>query len=275
MKFVVEKEKSLLELLGEQFPDSSKTTLRSWLEKGRVCVAGRVVKKGNARVEAGREVVLRQKTHILDLGIEVLYEDEHLAVIYKPEGVLSVATAFDRTKTAHEVLKRRFHSQRVYPVHRLDRETSGVMLFAYSEKGREGLKKQFQEHSIEREYLGIVEGKLEAKRGVWESFLQEDPDYFVRSAETGKKSITHYLVQKEKGNYTLLLFKLETGRKNQIRVHCYEAGHPLAGDKKYGAVSNPLKRLCLHAHTLGFVHPVKGEKMRFSAMLPEEFYKII
>lgn len=276
MKIICEEEISLLEILQKLYPDSSKSTLRGWLAKERVCVEGKVVRIPSHLVKRGESVEIGQKVQFLRGEIRLLYEDAHLVVIVKPEGLLSVATDF-RKHCAHAILKRR-SERKVYPVQRLDRETSGVMVFAYTQSTREGLQAQFKAHTVEREYAGIVEGLLPEKKGSWKSHLVEDADYFVqssRSPDEGKFSVTHYNVMKENKSHTLIRFRLETGRKNQIRVHSTEAGHPIAGDEKYGAKTNPAKRLCLHAYKLGFIHPVTEKKMQFEIPLPDVFYKLM
>ncbi|MBI2743238.1 MAG: RluA family pseudouridine synthase [Chlamydiales bacterium] len=277
MKITITEEISLLELLKKQFPDSSNNTLKSWVEKERITVDGRVAKKSNQIVRVGETVEMGQKAHFINYDVRIFHEDAHLVVIYKPEGLLSVDTDTDATISAHEILKRRAPSPKVYPVQRLDRETSGIMVFAYTEAARDGLKKQFEEHSIEREYSAIIEGTLAEKKGVWKSYLKEDSNFFVRSTHSedeGKLSVTHYEVVQEAKGRSLMRFRLETGRKNQIRVHCKEAGHPIAGDKKYGATTNPAKRLCLHACKLGFIHPITKQSHSFSIPLPDAFFKL-
>lgn len=266
---------TLLESLVILNPDSSKNTLRSWIEKGRVSVGGRVIKKATHPVKQGDEIAIGKRPTFIDQNIEIIYEDKDLVVICKPEGLLSVAADFDKEFTAHSVLKKRFYTQRVYPVHRLDRETSGVMVFAYSEAARDGLKKLFHDHSIQREYVAIVEGIPENAVGKWESFLQEDESYVVKSSTEGKLAITEYEVISKNSRFCLLKLTLQTGRKNQIRVHCKEAGHPIIGDKKYGSFKNSAGRLCLHAKKLGFVHPVTGKNLIFEVPLPEAFSKVI
>ena len=262
-----------LEVLSALFPESSKNTLRSWLERGRVTVDGQVAKKASAPIKKGQNVILGHRKEILDRSIEVLYEDEHLVVIMKPEGVLSVATDFQTRGTAHDILKRRFHAGRVYPVHRLDRETSGVMVFAYTQKAKEYFETLFFEHTILRSYVALVEGIVEKPKGTYESFLKEDDHCVVHSTSEnyGKHAVTHFEVLSKKGKYSLVRFVLETGRKNQIRVHCKEAGHPIAGDIKYCALTNPIKRLALHAEKLGFVHPTNKKDLLFQTPIPEEF----
>ena len=152
------------------------------------------------------------------------------------------------------------------------------MLFALSEKAYEILKKTFEEHDIVREYTAIVEGHLPDAQGVWESYLYEDENYVVRETSDltrGRLAITHYEVLQTNKFYSLVKFTLETGRKNQIRVQCKAAGHSIVGDLKYGAVRNPIRRLCLHARWLAFKHPITGKEMQFESPLPKEFKKLI
>jgi tRNA pseudouridine32 synthase/23S rRNA pseudouridine746 synthase/23S rRNA pseudouridine1911/1915/1917 synthase len=268
MKTTVEKERPILEVLQKLSPDSSKNTLKSWVEKGRVTVNGCVVPKWHGTFKRGQEVAIGQRAAFTDRGLKILYEDAHLVVIDKPSGLLSVVTTTETPNTAHGILKQ--HAGRmVYPVHRLDRDTSGVMVFVYTEEARAVMKEKFIKHTIEREYYGLVEGVLKPRKGTWESLLAKDS--FVETSEEGKLAITHYeLVDVRKGISTVR-FKLETGRKNQIRVHASEAGHPIVGDKKYGATVNRYQRLCLHAHVLGFTHPITGKPMRFTSPLPSFF----
>jgi 23S rRNA pseudouridine1911/1915/1917 synthase len=277
MRFIATQPIALLEALELMSPDSSKNTLRSWLEKERVTVNGKLTKQAKFLVSEGQEVCVGRRMRFLREEIKILFEDEHLVVIDKPEGLLSVATDFDKSQTAHTILKRRFNNQKVYPVHRLDRETSGVMVFAYSEVAKEGLKELFFKHDIEREYSAIVEGVLKEPTGTWQSYLKEDEAYYVKSIknpELGKHAITHYEVLSHNKNFSLIKLRLETGRKNQIRVHCKENGHPIVGDKKYGA-QTVAGRLCLHASKLGFVHPATGKKLSFESLVPELFDKFV
>ncbi len=263
----------LLEVLQLLSPESSKNTLRSWIEKGRVTIDGKEAKKAHLLVQKGQQVAVGKKVNFISQEIKIFYEDEHLIVIEKPAGLLSVMTDFDGTHNAHTVLKRRFHSQRVYPVHRLDRDTSGVMVFAYSTAAREGLKTQFMQHSIYREYAAVVQGQLEPLEGTWKSYLREDKNYYVKSGVKGQLAITHYKVVKQNKQFSLLNLQLETGRKNQIRVHASEAGFPVLGDIKYGGPKRD--RLYLHAHQLAFDHPIKKKKLSFTSYVPDSFDALI
>lgn len=276
MKFVCKEEKSLLDQLQEFFPDSSKRTLRTWIEHDRVEVNGRAISYPKTVIKVNDRIEVRPRKESAG-GIEILYEDNDLVVINKPVGLLSVATDYEKGRTAHTFLKDRSPVRKVWVIHRLDRETSGVMIFAYTEKAYEGLKADLKERRVKREYTAIVEGEFEEPTGTFQSYLIEDDNYVVHTTndeERGQIAITHFDVVESTPQFTRLDIRLETGRKNQIRVHCQEAGHPIVGDTKYGAIENPLKRLCLHARKLSFRHPVKGTMMTFEAPVPYEFARL-
>lgn len=276
MKYTVQHPATLLEALGMLAPDSSKTTLRSWLKEGRVAVDGTVLKDGSAIVAPGRTITLGAKKCLIGGGIEILFEDAHIVVIDKPSGLLSVATASETDKTAHSFLKDRY--SKVYVVHRLDKDTSGVMLFARTEQACRQLNAMFEKHDMRRCYTAVVEGKVDAPSGTWQSYLYEDEQYVVHSSPhpgRGALAKTHFEVETATNRYSLLVLTLETGKKNQIRVHCQEALHPIVGDKKYGALYDPIKRLCLHAHHLSFLHPITQKPLSFNSAPPKEFMMIV
>lgn len=278
MKLTLDSDLPILDALGILSPGSSKTTLRSWIKEGRIQIDGTPAKVTDKIIHKGQTITLGPKPRFLESGVRILYEDNHLVVIDKPEGLLSVSTAFEKGETAHAFLKKKFRPNYVHVVHRLDQDTSGVMLFALTAEARDALKKMFEKHDMVRQYTAIVEGRMEQPSGTWESYLWEDGTYFVRTTQDpslGQQAITHYTVKASKKAYSWLEVTLETGRKNQIRVHCQEAGHPIVGDKKYGAASNPIKRLCLHSHVIGFSHPVTNKEMLFTSPVPESFYKIL
>ena len=278
MKYTTIAPLSLLEALAQMSPESSKTTLRSWLKDGRVTVDGEVVKVADTRLKEGQEIALGVRPHFIKGGIRILYEDRHLVVIEKPEGLLSVATAFEKEETAYAFLKESYRPKHVYVVHRLDQDTSGVMLFALSEEAYSKLKVTFEKHEIERAYIAIVEGQVQQQSGSWESYVYEDANYVVHITDDptkGRLATTHYAVKSTLKKYTGLDLKLETGRKNQIRVHCQAAGHPVVGDKKYGAKTDPIRRLCLHAYLLSFEHPITKKQMQFKSPIPEPFRSLM
>jgi tRNA pseudouridine32 synthase/23S rRNA pseudouridine746 synthase/23S rRNA pseudouridine1911/1915/1917 synthase len=276
MKWVVDQKISIFDALQKLFPESSKSTLRSLLQGGRVSVSGRRLVKAQEMMQVGQEVEVGPRVRFVKGELRILYEDDQIVVVDKPEGLLSVATDFETRATVHGLLKRRFHARRVYPVHRLDRETSGVMLFVYTETARVGMKEQFEQHTVDKTYIALVEGKLAEKKGSWESYLEEDKTYYVRSTPQGKRALTHYeVMQVCQKDYSLLRLKPETGRKNQLRVHCSESGHPIVGDQKYGAKTNVLGRLALHAHEISFTHPTLQRPMHFSSPVPPPFFRFV
>lgn len=265
---------TLIDRLSSQFPDSSKTTLRSWIKDGRVTVDGKVAKKASTEIHTDQKVALGARIRFVGNGVRLIYEDSNIVIIDKPTGLLSVSTAFEKKETAHAVLKDSFRPKKVFVVHRLDQDTSGVMAFALDEYTYEKLKEDFEKHLIQRQYIAVVERKMEESEGTWQSYLFEDANYVVHSTSDPKKgtlAITHYECIARSSRYSMLRLTLETGKKNQIRVHCQDAGHSVVGDKKYGARSNPLKRLGLHAELLAFRHPVTKKEMRFESEVPEIF----
>ena len=271
------KSASLLDLLALLAPESTKTTLRSWIKLGRVTVDKEVITQASFLVEEGREVQLLPKPRFTDKGgIKILYQDRFLVVVDKPEGVLSVKAPFEHEKTLHKYLKATF-GPNVKVVHRLDQGTSGVILFAFEEKTYKALKKLFEKHDVKRRYLAVLEGSLQEEKGTWESYLYEDEAYVVHSSprpvEKSRLATTHYTVINKSKHYTLVECSLDTGRKNQIRVHASDCGHPVTGDSKYGAQKDPLSRLALHAYSLEFLHPMLKKKMRFESPVPESFLK--
>lgn len=269
---------SLIQRLKELYPDSSSTRLKEWIAEGRVLVEGRPVTQANFLPPLDASITLKTRERRIEGGITILYEDAHLVAIEKPSGLLSVAAAFTQEKTAHAFLKDFYRPRTVEVVHRLDQDTSGVMLFALSQKGCDGLKALLEAHDIERVYYALVEGTPSPLSGTWQSYLAEDAQYFVKSVENsllGKLATTHYRVLASRGGYSWLELRLETGRKNQIRVHAQEAGHSVVGDKKYGSHHNPLKRLCLHAHLFACIHPVTGKPLRFISPPPESFFRLV
>lgn len=277
MNYIAKHPISVLEALAELSPSSSKTTLRSWLKEGRVFINNSAISDPAAIITEGQTLTLGPRKKYIAGDIQILYDDKDIIILDKPSGLLSVAAAFETAETVHSILKQHYR-RNVYVVHRLDQETSGVMMFALNEESFNKLKSLFEAHDIERAYTGIVEGKVEMSSGKWSSYLYEDAKYHVHSSNNpnqGRLAVTHYKTVAATKQYSKLTFNLETGRKNQIRVHCQQIGHSIVGDKKYGARSNPIKRLCLHAHLLAFAHPRTGKIMRFESPIPKEFSRLI
>jgi len=273
----------LLDALAQLYPDSSRTTLRQMLQNGRVRVNGDTEKDAKRVVDPDEilEVIARSDQRVLPPGIAILHEDRDVIVILKSQGLLTVATERERETTAQAYLNEYLGSageDRVQVVHRLDRDTSGVLVFAKNFFARERLKEQFMIHSVERIYVAIIEGAIDPPEGTIESNLFEQRDLKMVSVDVhpdAKHAVTHYRTIAVKGPFSMLEVTLETGRKNQIRAHLAEAGHPVAGDKMYGAKTNPLGRLGLHAKLLGFDHPTSGKHLVFTAALPKSFRDVL
>ncbi len=215
------------------------------------------------------------------IGLEIVYEDRDLIVINKDAGLLTMSTPRDEQRTAQYLLTdylRKGASRsrlRAYTVHRLDRETSGLLIFAKTEAVQQWLKDHWKD--TEKEYLAIVHGQLKEKTGTLSSYLAENEAQFVYStSETkGKWSETQYSVVRENKLFSELKINLLTGRKNQIRVHFAEAGHPVVGDVKYGLKDKKFERMALHARSIAFNHPHSGKRMTFEAPVPKFFTRLM
>ena len=265
----------LLDVLQQRVPDSSKTTLRTMLQSDRVRVNGAPVRDAKHEIGADDAVEIVPHSERLDPRVRILYEDADIIVIDKAEGLLTVPSDEVKYETAETFLGNYAGADRALHVHRLDRDTSGVLVFAKNAFVRDRLQQRFAVHDIERVYVAIVQGKLRESSGTFRSFLSEDQNLRVRSVADptqGKEAITHYKTVASGKRYSLLEVRLETGRRNQIRVHLAEAGHPIVGDTMYGrGFDQELGRLGLHAKRLGFSHPRTGKHMSFEAELPRAF----
>ncbi len=267
----------------------TRTKIKQLLRHRAIGVNGKAVKNLNHFLLKGDTVSIskgkKEPKVIPAMGIKVIYEDNDLIVIEKPSGLLSIASETEKIKTAYyqlnEFLRLRDPGagERIFIVHRLDRDTSGLIVFAKKEKVKRKLQSGWKE--VEKRYYAIVEGTPVKKMGEIESRLNETKSLMVYSdrhsvvdstlRDEAKLSKTKYLVIKRGREYSLLDIQLVTGRKNQIRVHLADIGHPVAGDKKYGAKTNPFSCLGLHAYLLSFKHPVTGKPLRFESKMPGKF----
>lgn len=275
----------LMKFLIEKFPEKSRTTIKSILAHKQVTVDEMVTTKFDFPLKPGQTVYLnKKKSEELPRfrGMRMVYEDKDLIVIEKGSGLLSMASDAEKIKTAYSMLseyvKRSNPNNLIFIVHRLDRDTSGLMMFAKSKRVQEIMQKDWNESIIDRSYIAVVEGVVEKNEGTISSWLKENKALVMYSSQTpddGLKAITNYKVLKTDAHFSLLEVKLETGRKNQIRIHMKDLGHPIAGDKKYGAkLNNPLGQMGLHARVLAFKHPSSGKAMRFDTPIPMKFQKL-
>lgn len=280
-EFEVTSADTLLPFLLASFSGKSRNYVKGLLRRGQITVDGRSCTDYARPLAPGTRVcVLKDAPAGDELGFPVIYEDDDIIVIDKPAGMLAVSTDSVQEYTAfyivNEYLSSRNRAGRAFIVHRLDRDTSGVMLLAKNERVKLALQEDWNESVIRRGYVALVEGQVTEPSGTIRSWLKQTKTFMVYSSGRegdGKLAITSYKTRRVSEHYSLLDISLETGRKNQIRVHMKEMGHPVAGDKKYGATTNPLGRLGLHASELSLKHPVTGETMRFEASTPPAFLK--
>lgn len=261
--------------------------LRNLVRFRAVMVNGRVITRCNHALNPGDrvEVALGQRRSVipkLPAGLDIVHEDAAVLLVNKPAGLLTVSTDSEQGETLHRYLNDYVRvtepkgEHRVYLVHRLDRETSGLIIFAKNAIARRELKEHWKE--TEKKYLAVVEGVVLQTTGTIRSYLEEDRALKVYSGprtETSKLAVTHFKVLRTTKRYSLLEVTLETGRKNQIRVHCADIGHPIVGDAKYGGPSSPVKRLALHSHVFEFTHPVTKRRMRFESPLPDSLKRLV
>ena len=279
--FIVDKDINLLDAIFEFKKDLSKKSIKSFIKNKMIKVNDKVITNNNYLLNNGDLVeICYEKRIIPKYDLDILYEDEYLIAINKPCGLLSISNDKEKDITAYRMVSDYVKSNNkknfIFVVHRLDQETSGVLLFCKNEKIRDRLQENWNTIVKKRGYIALVDGKMNGK-GTIRSFLMEDRRQFVYSSKSnqGKEAITHYSVIKNNNNYSMLQVFIDTGRRNQIRVHLSEHGFPIVGDKKYRCKSNPVKRLCLHANMLEFVHPVSKKLISIKCDVPEELRKLV
>ncbi|MDE6340028.1 MAG: RluA family pseudouridine synthase [Muribaculaceae bacterium] len=271
-----------MEFVTARRPDSKRNDIKKWMKFGHLKVDGQVTTAFDAPVAPGAVVEFnstRPYPKFRHPRIEIVYEDDDVLVINKGYGLLSVSTlSHKKEENAYEILRNYVKEvnprNKLFIVHRLDRDTSGLMMFAKSEEAQDVLRHNWNNMILERLYVAVLEGYLEEDKGYVKSRLAENSQFVVYSTdnpEEGRVAVTHYEVVGRGNGYTLAQFSLDTGRKNQIRVHAKELGHPIAGDRKYGATKSPLHRLALHARTLRFAHPITRKDMNFETPIPPKF----
>ncbi len=274
---IITNESELLPYLLNKFNKLSRNSIKNLLIKKQIVVNGKIVTKHNYLLKKGDKISFSGKKD--KFGLKIIYEDELFIVINKPCNLLTVATDKEKEKTAYvqvtNYLKQDNPKNKVHVLHRLDKETSGILVFSKKEYVKKDLQEDWNNIVTKREYVAIVEGILTKKEGTIKSYLKENKTKMVYSTneKDGKLAITDYKVIKENKSYSLVNVNLKTGRKNQIRVHFKDLGHPLVGDKKYSSTTDPLHRLCLHASKISFSY--QNKEYVFEADEPQEFKKII
>lgn len=274
----------LMAFLMKKMDGVSRTRVKALLSNRVVLVDNVIVTQFNHPLKPGMKVQISREKNKHEFHhpmLKIVYEDAYLIVVEKKEGLLSVATDHQKERAAQHILseyvKRTHRNNRVFVVHRLDRETSGLMMYAKDEKTQHTLRDNWHDIVVDRRYVSIVMGEMERDQAQIRTWLTDRKLYVSSSNydDGGKLSITHYKTIKRANGFSMMELELETGRKNQIRVHMSELGHPVVGDQRYGCEIDPLGRLALHAFKLCFYHPVTGELMEFETPYPASFRNLM
>lgn len=282
--YVVERDGRLLEWLLENVKHLSKSKIKQTLQGRGVKVGKKTVTQFDYPLTAGTKITFSKTKRNNDIFknryVKIVYEDRHLVVVEKNAGILSMA-AGHASLNVKAVLDDYFKKSRqkctAHVVHRLDRDTSGLMIYAKDKQTELLLEQDWHNIVYDRRYVAVVSGEMEQTEGTVSGWLKDNKAYFTYSSPTdngGKFAVTHFHVLNRRNGYSLVEYKLETGRKNQIRVHSADMGHPVCGDAKYGCGDDPVGRLCLHAYVLCFRHPVTHEAMTFETPIPASFLRI-
>lgn len=282
----VDRSTELLAFLIDKNIRKSRSAIKSLLTHKQIRVNNKIVSQHNYMLNTGDTITIHKHDKKLDQkklkGLTIIFEDKDLIVVDKESGLLSVSTGKENLKeTAYNIVNEYIRSKnakgRAYVLYRLDRETSGLMVFAKSEEVQESLQKTWILNPPKRTYVAIVEGKLSPSNGTIISWLTENKNFVMFASEKdngGLKAITEYKTIQSNNRYSLLKLTADTARKNQIRVQLQFVGHPIIGDKKYGSKTSPIRRIALHADEISFTHPVTKEKISLESPLPKKMQVI-
>lgn len=284
LTYNVAEQRPLLEFLLENIKGKSQTKIKATLKGRGVKVDGKTVTQFDFALQPGMKVSVnkskRDDNTLKSRYVKIVYEDRYLVVIEKNIGVLSMAAGHS-SLNVKSILDDYFHKSHqrctAHVVHRLDRDTSGLMVYAKDMETEQVLEHNWHEIVYDRRYVAVVSGEMEKDGGTIANWLKDNKAYITYSSPVdngGKYAVTHFHTLARTTDHSLVEYKLETGRKNQIRVHSADMGHPVCGDIKYGNGDNPLNRLCLHAYLLCFYHPVTGEQMEFETPIPTTFKRL-
>ena len=285
-QFIIRREEPLLEFLLRNL-NQSRNNVKTLLGKRHILVDGALVTQFDYLLQPKQTVhimkdsVFAQATKIRKADLEILFEDEEFLVINKPSGLLSIASDNEMQNTAYrramDYVRESNKKNRIFVLHRLDKDTSGVLMFGKSKRVQDMMQKDWNKTVTSRGYMALVEGTFKEKEGTYRSYLSETSTHMMYTSnnkKTGELAITNYKVVKENKHYSLLEVHIDSGKKNQIRVQMKDNGHPIVGDEKYESNKNPIGRLGLHAFELEFIHPVNKKVYRFRANTPKIFNKV-
>lgn len=284
LHLTVKDDKPLLEFLLDSMENTSRTKIKSTLQGRGVKVNGKVITQFDYPLSCGMKVAVSRSKQNAEMFknryIKIVYEDRYIVVVEKNVGILSMAAGHSslNVKTA---LDSYFKTSRqkctAHVVHRLDRDTSGLMIYAKDMQTEQILEHEWHDIVYDRRYVAVVSGEMEDDYGTMTSWLKDNKAYITYSSpydNGGKYAVTHFHTLDRTTDHSLVEFRLETGRKNQIRVHSADMGHPVCGDIKYGNGDDPIGRLCLHAYVLCFYHPITRRRMEFETPIPVNFRKL-
>ena len=275
----------LMEFMQRMMPDAKRNQLKSWLKYNQVMINGVVTRQFDEPVNPGQWVEINLTRPFVVFShppMTMIYEDDHIIVVNKGYGLLSMGTdSAHKDETAYSILKdyvkQKHPMNKIFIVHRLDRDTSGLMMFAKSEKIQEQMQRGWHKLVLDRRYVAVIEGALPHAEGVIDAPLTQDRNHkmWVTRPGEGEDATTYYTTLRRGKEYSLVDLRLVTGKKNQIRAHLEWKGTPIAGDKKYHAKTNPAGRVCLHAYKLSITHPTTGQELHFDTRIPKLFEECV
>lgn len=271
---------TLLKSISNFKNDLSNKTIKNYIKNGMVKVNDKVITNSSFILSDNDKIeITYSKKKINDFNLDILYEDDYLIAINKPSGLLSISNDKEKEITAYRMVSdyvKKNDRKYIFVVHRLDQDTSGILLFCKDEKIRDRMQDNWNTIVKKRGYVAIVDGKMTGS-GTIHTYLLENRNQFIYSSKNnkGKEAITHYSSLKNNNSYSLVQVFIDTGRRNQIRVHLSERGYPIVGDKKYKCKTNPIKRLCLHANILEFIHPVTKKIIHLESEIPNDMKKLV
>ncbi|MFV0250364.1 MAG: RluA family pseudouridine synthase [Bacilli bacterium] len=283
-EYIVQSDTKLLEFLFNNIENKSKNNIKSLLFRGNIFINNKNTTQFDYILKKGDIITIKTtKTSSNQLdALEILYEDKDLIAINKKPKLLTIATEKENQNTAFrkvsDYLKIKNINNRIFIVHRLDNDTSGVLLFAKNEKVKQILQNNWDTLVLKRNYIAVVEGNLKKEKGTVRSWLKENKGFMVYSSNKfndGDEAITNYQLIKKNDKFSLVDINILTGRKNQIRVHMKDIGNIIVGDKKYGSTIDPIRRLCLHANILEFNHPITNKIIKIESKIPTNMKKLV
>ena len=276
----------LLGFLTSRLTDHNRTSIKELLRHNQVLLNGEITTSATSAVKPDDIIKVnftREFKVFYHRRLKLVYEDDDIIIVNKGYGLLSIGNDREREETAYNIIREYLKWQnprnKVFIVHRLDRDTSGLMMFAKTIEAKETMQHNWNNMVLERRYVAVTEGTPEPTEGVVRNYLLENSQHEVYSSDDpasgGQLAVTRYRTLRSAKGYALVELQLDTGRKNQIRVHMKDLGHPITGDRRYGANKSPIHRLALHAQTLRFIHPITRRDMNFTTPVPAKFLAIV